>query len=84
MTTNEKQSLLVKVTLGVVCDYGTRTNQELKMPPPLPNPQNHVNLSNPSYDSVSGITSNTRVYMTYDKCKSYPIYILKYTCSSSQ
>ena len=61
MTTNEKQLLVMKVTLGVVYDYGTRTNQELKMPPPLPNSINDLNLLSPTYDNISGITSNTRV-----------------------
>lgn len=84
MTTNERALLFVRVTLGEVNDYGSHTDPELRMPPPLPILNHHLNLFNPLYDSTSGITANTRVYMTYDNTKCYPTHILTYTVPNSQ
>ena len=30
------------------------------------------------YDGVTGVTGGSGVYMTYDSCKAYPTYIIKY------
>ena len=36
------------------------------------------------YDSVAGITENTRVYMIYDNNKTYPLYIVQYKVNGSE
>ena len=79
----ERELLLVRVTLGNIKDLGTSVNCQLRMPPPLPSATHHLDILNPQYDSISGITQNTRVYMTYDNWKSYPAYILSYTLPSN-
>ena len=42
---------------------------------PLVKETSHNNLESLKFDSVSGITKDTRVYMLY---KAYPAYIVKY------
>lgn len=81
--TPEKQLFIAKILLGKVKDYGVTHNKDLTMPPTLPTmPKNYMGMLNPKYDSVSGVTCNSRKYMLYDNSKSYPLYTISYTIPS--
>lgn len=78
-TTLKSQLLLVKVTLGRVKEFGTNRQTELRMPPALTETiTNSLGVASTVFDSVSGITHNTKVYVTYSNHKSYPAYVLTY------
>ena len=56
-----REVLIAHVLVGEAYDFGTSHNRELKMPPIKQ--QSKQNITNIKYDSVSGITNDTRVYM---------------------
>ena len=61
-----------KITKALIGDYGIQQNRQLKVPLTKQEPlQKMVNIK---YESVAGITRNTRVYMIYDN-KTYPLYV---------
>jgi len=82
--TNSRQMVLFEVLTGLVFD--SPPNNGLKKPPPLPS--DHTVMAkfgssappNLQYDSVTGITQNTRVYITYSTgvAQQYPHYIVTY------
>ena len=79
-TTGEKELIIAKALIGDTFDYGLERNTQLKVPPiKQRDMQNMVHIK---YDSVAGITKNTRVYMIYDN-KTYPLYIVRYKVSGS-
>ena len=72
--------IIAKALIGDTFDYGLERNTQLKVPPiKQRDMQNMVHIK---YDSVAGITKNTRVYMIYDN-KTYPLYIVRYKVSGS-
>ena len=73
---NLKEVIIAKVVLGNVYDCGTRRDDSLRFPHAKEAHDLDSSLQNIRYDSVSGITKNTRVYMTYDNRKAYPAYII--------
>ena len=68
---SEKQMFLARVLTGDSADIPPDSN--LRMPP--------VKQSNGGrrYDSVTGITVQSRIYVTYNNDKSYPLYLITYT-----
>ena len=80
-TSDEKEIIIAKALIGESFDYGTERNRSLKMPPiKQASRQNMVNIK---YDSVAGITKDTRVYMLYENNKVYPLYIVQYKLASA-
>ena len=76
LSTGEKELIITKALIGDSFDYGIQRSRQLKVPPTKQGPmQKMVNIK---YDSVAGITRNTRVYMIYDNHKTYPLYIIRY------
>ena len=71
-----RELLIANVLVGEAYDFGTSHNQELKMPPIKQ--RSKKDLINIKYDSVSGITKDTRVYMIYEAHKTYPAYVVNY------
>lgn len=81
-TTGEKELIIAKALIGDTFDYGLERNTQLKVPPiKQRDMQNMVHIK---YDSVAGITKNTRVYMIYDNNKTYPLYIVRYKVNGSE
>ena len=68
-TSNERAIIIAKALIGVSFDFGT-SKKELRMPPIRG--ISKQNMSNIRYDSVSGITRNTRVFMLYHNYRAYP------------
>ena len=78
-----KELIIAYVLLGEILDLGRNTNNTLTLPPQKEvnsgSRPSTFNVTNLRYDSVAGITSDTRIYMTYDKHRAYPSYIVQYT-----
>ena len=72
----DKELIVALVLTGEAYDCGTSQNRELRMPPVKETP--HNDFESVKFDSVSGITKNTRVYMLYEANRAYPAYIVKY------
>lgn len=70
---------LVRVLTGDSCDCPS--NSSLRMPPPKQSgaATGAVQLGQMKYDTVTGVTGGSRVYMTYDNDKAYPAYLIRYT-----
>ena len=74
--TGEKEIVIAKALIGEAFDFGTERNRTLKAPPiKTRSMQNMVNIK---YDSIAGITKNSRVYMLYENNRTYPAYIVRY------
>ena len=71
----DKELLIMHVLVEEAYDYGTTHNRDLRMPPVKD--KSRQNLENKNYDSVSAITKDTRVYMSYERHKTYPAYVVK-------
>ena len=54
------------------------SDRSLRMPPPLSYTAG-TQLGQARYDTVTGSTGGSRVYMTYDNQKAYPAYLIMYT-----
>ena len=69
-----KQLILAKVLTGET--YRSPPNQELKKPPV----KNHSAemFVNELYDSVSGNTNDSDIFVIYDHDKAYPEYLITY------
>lgn len=55
----------------------TTSDTSLRMPPPKSFAAG-VQLGHVQYDTVTGFTKGSRVYMTYDNHKAYPAYLITY------
>ena len=75
----EREMLVAKVILGEIFDCGEKKDNTLRIPPVKGLQSAPLNLVNVRYDSISGLSRNSRIYMTYDNNKAYPAYIIKYT-----
>ena len=73
-TSRHREMFLAKVLTGDSHDCSSRS---LRMPP-LKTSAEGVELSQVRYDTVTGITRGSRVYMTYDNQKAYPAYLINY------
>lgn len=73
-----KEMFLAKVLIGE--SYKCAPDRNLRKPPQKPHGSAEVNRLFPTmdYDTVTGVTSGHQVFMTYDNCKAYPAYIIKY------
>jgi hypothetical protein len=68
----ETELIITKTLIGEKFDYGLEQNMQLWVPPIKQNDmQNMVHIK---YDSVAGITKNTRMYMIY-VCSYYYVVI---------
>ena len=73
-----RQMFLVKVLTGD--SYESPSDRSLRKPPmKSTHGSSEVSFSQMQYDTVTGITAGSRVYMTYDNDKAYPAYLIKYT-----
>jgi hypothetical protein len=74
---NGRQMFLVKVLTGDT--YNCAPDDTLRMPPEKPSTTSGgVHVAQMKYDTVSGTTRGSRVFMTYDNDKAYPAYLITY------
>ena len=71
-----RQIFLVKVVVGA--SYDCPSNPSLRMPPEKQSKTTSM-FGVERYDSVSGITKGSKVYIIYDNLKAYPFYLITYT-----
>ena len=73
-----KEMFLVKVLAGD--SYNCVSDSSLRKPPekPVTSRGGKVQFSKMDYDTVTGVTGGSQVYMTYDNDKAYPAYLIKY------
>ena len=73
-----KEMFLVKVLTGDSCSCAS--NKTLRVPPPKPSGMagGGLKLEQLKYDSVTGTTNGSQVFMTYDNEKAYPAYLITY------
>ena len=75
-----RQMFLARVNIGET--HECRPDRNLTMPPMKPSQastSSSVQFSLVRYDSVTGITSGSQVYIVYDNRKAYPLYLITYT-----
>lgn len=78
---NEITNKLVfaRVALGTTFDYGVMSNQTISSPViRIPHEKKEILDYIPHYDSVSGITKNTKVYSCQQLHQAYPAYVISY------
>ena len=72
-----REMFLVKVLTGD--SYDCPSNSSLRKPPmKATGSSGDVSFAQVQYDTVTGVTSGSRVYMIYDNDKAYPAYLVKY------
>jgi O-acetyl-ADP-ribose deacetylase (regulator of RNase III)/RNA recognition motif-containing protein len=72
-----KEMFMVKVLTGD--SYQSPSKQELRMPPEKPRAVGEkLQFSRVRYDTVTGTTRGSQVFMTYDNDKAYPAYLIQY------
>ena len=72
-----REIFLVKVLTGDSCPCAA--NSSLRLPPEkLGGASGSLQFSRTRYDTVTGTTGGSRVYMTYDNDKAYPAYLIQY------
>ena len=69
------EMFLVKVITGDA--YNCKSDRSLRMPP-LKDGAGKLSLSQVRYDTVTGTTAGSQVYMCYDNQKAYPAYLIRY------
>ena len=74
-TTGQKEMFLVKVLTGD--SYKCAPIPTLRMPPPKPSSGGPGQLRT-KFDTVTGTTKGSQVFMTYDNEKAYPAYLIQY------
>ena len=73
-----KELLLAKVLTGD--SFESSSNRTLTMPPEKSTTSSSkIKLKQVRYDSVTGITNNCRVYMTYSNERAYPAYLVQFS-----
>ena len=72
----DKEIFLAKVLTGD--NYSCRSDRSLRMPPLKGSSSSGVQLGQVRYDTVTGTTGGSQVYMTYDNQKAYPAYLITY------
>ena len=75
----KKEMFLVRVLTGD--SYNCPSDSTLRLPPvkQVGAAGRQVQFAQTRYDTVSGITGGSKVYMTYDNHKAYPSYLIKYS-----
>ena len=72
-----KEMFMVKVLTGD--SYQCPSNPNLRMPPEKPGAVGgNLQFSRVRYDTVTGTTKGSQVFMTYDNDKAYPAYLIQY------
>ena len=72
-----KEMFLVKVLTGD--SHQCKPDSSLRLPPEKQaEDMGPVRFSKTRYDTVTGTTGDSRVYMTYDNEKAYPAYLIQY------
>lgn len=71
---NLRQFFVAKVAIGEAKDMPP--NNSLKMPPPKETSDGTFSVD--YYDSVTGITGGSRIYIVYETRKAYPAYLITY------
>jgi len=74
---NIKQMFLAEVILGD--SYTCASDRSLRVPPEKKARKSALGLQVERYDSVSGETGGSKVYIVYDNNKAYPTYLISYT-----
>ena len=75
--TGKKEMFLVKVLTGE--SYDCAPNSSLRVPPPKPGRSGgKLQLEQLKYDTVTGSTGGSQVFMAYDNEKAYPAYLIEY------
>ena len=77
--TGKREMFLVKVLTGE--SYKCASDRSLRMPPPKPitaDPNNQLQFGQMKYDTVTGETNGSQVFMAYDNEKAYPAYLIQY------
>ena len=69
-----REMFLVKLLVGE--SYDSVPDSSLRMPPKMGVKTGELQTR---YDTVTGITGGSRVYMAYDNQKAYPAYLIRYT-----
>ena len=73
-----REIFLVKVLTGD--SFDSPSNRSLRKPPmKATGGSGEVSFAQMQYDTVTGVTGGSRVYMTYDNDKAYPAYLIKYS-----
>ena len=72
-----RQMFLTRVITGE--SYCCEPDSSLKMPPAKPSARN---FAGERYDSVTGTTRGSRVFIIYDNLKAYPLYLITYQCQT--
>ena len=70
----KRQVFLAQVLTGEVYDYKTQNDKALRRPP-----KKNESISNVRYNSVSGVTAGTQVYIIYENRIAYPTFLI--TCT---
>ena len=76
-----KQMFMVKVITGITCKY-QHEDRNIKAPPVIPMSSTHSNgltFEDQRYDSVSGYTHGSEVFVIYEHGRVYPEYLITYT-----
>ena len=79
-----RQMFLARVNIGET--HECPPDRNLTMPPMKPSQastSSSVQFSLVRYDSVTGVTSGSQVYIVYDNRKAYPLYLITYTLTPS-
>jgi len=74
---NVRQLFLCEVIVGD--SHYCNSDRSLKVPPEKTYKTSTLGLASERYDSVSGDTGGSRVYIVYDNNKAYPTYLISYT-----
>ena len=72
-----REMFMVKVLTGD--SYQCSSNSKLRMPPEKQGMGGGGQLARVRYDTVTGTTRGSQVFMTYDNDKAYPAYLIQYT-----
>jgi len=72
----EKQLFLAKVLIGQ--PYLCANDPSLVLPPINPNAHSKVGFAEERYDSVTGETANSKIFVLYENKKAYPSYLITY------
>ena len=74
-----REMFFAKVLTGDT--YNCSSNSSLRKPPfkPAGSAGGSLQFAQVQYDTVTGYTRGSQVYMTYDNDKAYPAYLIKYT-----
>ena len=76
--TGYREMFLVKVLTGD--SYNCASTPTLRMPPPKPSAvlSSQLQFGQMKYDTVTGTTKGSQVFMAYDNEKAYPAYLIQY------